>query len=289
MRAYARRHSRESPPRVSRGRRSEKARFESFVSTTRHTLVTHTRRARRPNPRPARIFFFFLSLLRSFGDRRLNFRSRRVSPRRILRLSALDLRHAVTPPGDDVSPLAPFPRRSSRVPPPPEICLPTRRGRPFQRTDWPRAAIVGAHGATRVAVSEPHRLAERAAVTRGNVHGVRRESLRVTSRSHARVLGVVDGTVRVSSCVLARVRDTNHRAQHPRSTMGYIRDHELLYAKYLDRAIERILDDAMTRRWAVPPSYGKATSRYTGRQGNAALKEFRSKFRIFFWTLLHLY
>jgi len=60
-------------------RRSEKARFQEFVSTTRHTHSPHTRDATREisEHRDRRVSLSrFLSLLR-FCDHRLNFRSHR--------------------------------------------------------------------------------------------------------------------------------------------------------------------------------------------------------------------
>lgn len=149
----------ESPLRVTR-RRSEKARFGSSVSITRHTHSLHTRDARHSDAIGA-VHLSLPSLLPScpffgsYDDRRLNLRFHRVAAKKTLRGFSLDdLRHAVTPPGEDVSPsrLSLVVPRGSRLHP--RICLPTRRGRPFQTGCC--VAIVGAHGATRAADSGPH-------------------------------------------------------------------------------------------------------------------------------------
>lgn len=105
-----------------------------------------------------------------------------------------------------------------------KICLPISRDRPFGATGCSRVPIVGAHNTTRATVDRAHLVSSnggRTAVTRGN-DAREKASTSYTQHTRARALASSSstGTAVSSSCVFARVQDTNHRAQHPRSTMG---------------------------------------------------------------------
>lgn len=107
----------------------------------------------------------------------------------------------------------------------PEICLPSGRDRPFGATGCSRVPIVGAHNATRAAIDKAHLVSSnggRTAVTRGNDAREEASTSYGHTNTHARAFASSSstGTAVSSSCVFARVQDTYHRAQHPRSTMG---------------------------------------------------------------------
>lgn len=108
----------------------------------------------------------------------------------------------------------------------------------------------------------------------GGCHSRKRVSRRRTGELRVNVAGthVVDRhhgplSLRVS-CVLARVRDTNHRARRTASTFHhgvYPRPRSPIYE--VPRPHYRARTGAMTRASAVPPSLGRAASPYAGRQG----------------------